>query len=453
MQPQLLRSKKTFLSIAAWKVRLTLWGGALLVGLVATFFAEASERANRLFTSLIALSPFLPLLVTPLGLMAVAWLTNKFFPGAQGSGIPQTLAALESRTIEGVRERVLTLRIAAGKVLLTFIGLLSGASIGREGPSVHVGAAMMHSAGSWMKFPPHYMERALILSGGAAGVAAAFNTPLAGIVFAIEEMGRSFEERTNGVMLTAVILAGITSLIVLGNYNYFGTTTAELGGFHDWVVIPVCGIAGGLLGGAFSQTLIIGSRKLAPLMRAKPLHVAGVCGFVVALVGLLSGNLSYGTGYAEANAIVSTGASPEPLYPLYKFLASAASYLSGIPGGIFAPSLATGAGLGADVASWFPGVSAAAITILGMVAYFTGVVQAPITAFVIVMEMTDNHNILLPLMATAFIANAVSKIVCPEPIYRALASAFLSSPHRERESSESETANTEKKPERADMVK
>jgi H+/Cl- antiporter ClcA len=398
--------------------------------------------------------------VTPLGLMAVAWLTIKVFPGSQGSGIPQTLAALENTpAVEQIRAQVLTLRIAVGKVLLTIIGLLSGASIGREGPTVHVGAAMMHSLGKWMRFPPHYMERALILSGGAAGIAAAFNTPLAGIVFAIEEMGRSFEERTNGVMLTAVILAGITSLIVLGNYNYFGSTTAELGSFRDWVVIPACGVAGGLFGGFFSQSLIIGSRKLAPIMRTKPLHVAGVCGFIVALVGLLSGNLSYGSGYAEANAIVASGVSPEPLYPLYKFLASVASYLSGIPGGIFAPSLATGAGLGAELANWFPEVSAAAIIILGMVGYFTGVVQAPITAFVIVMEMTDNHTMLLPLMATAFIANTISKIICPEPIYRALASAFLSPPEPAPENPETDTAqknsetDTAQKPEQPEGVK
>ncbi|HEY0635116.1 MAG TPA: chloride channel protein [Gammaproteobacteria bacterium] len=425
MRQQLHRSKRTLLSSTAWRVRLALWGGALLVGLAATFFAEASEYANHLFNQLLTISRFLPLIVTPLGLMAIAWLTLKLFPGAAGSGIPQTLAALEARAAEGVRERVLTLRIAAGKVLLTFLGLLSGASIGREGPSVHVGAALMYSMGKWMRFPPHYMERALILSGGAAGIAAAFNTPLAGIVFAIEEMGRSFEERTNGVMLTAVILAGITSLVVLGNYNYFGSTDAHLDSFSDWVVIPVCGVAGGIIGGLFSQILIVASRYLAPISRAKPFHVAGICGFVVALLGVLSGGLSYGTGYAEANTIVTSGTVPDPLYPLYKFLATVASYLSGIPGGIFAPTLATGAGLGADLASWFPGVSIAAVTMLGMVGYFTGVVQTPITAFVIGMEMSDNHTMLLPLMATAFIASTVSKLICPEPIYRALARNFL----------------------------
>jgi H+/Cl- antiporter ClcA len=110
-----------------------------------------------------------------------------------------------------------------------------------------------------------------------------------------------------------------------------------------------------------------------------------------------------------------------------KMLATTFSYLSGIPGGIFAPSLATGAGVGVELAHWMPAVPAAAIIILGMVGYFTGVVQTPITAFVIVMEMTDNHALLLPLMATAFLAFVTSRLVCPDPIYRALARNFLPS--------------------------
>jgi H+/Cl- antiporter ClcA len=108
-----------------------------------------------------------------------------------------------------------------------------------------------------------------------------------------------------------------------------------------------------------------------------------------------------------------------------KMLATLFSYLSGIPGGIFAPSLATGAGLGAQIAGWLPNLPVSAVIILGMVGYFTGVVQTPITAFVIVMEMTDNQDLLLPLMATAFVAYVTSRLVCPKPIYRVLALGFL----------------------------
>lgn len=425
--------KWKILSATAWKIRIALWGGAVLVGLAATLFALAAEEADHFFSGLSESDPLLAAAISPLGLMLIAWLTHRFFQGAQGSGIPQTLATMEVRTRDRLRERILSVRVIIGKIVLTVLGLFSGASIGREGPTVHIGAAIMFTMGKWVRFPPHYMERALILGGGAAGVAAAFNTPLAGVVFAIEEISRSFEERTNGIVLTAVVFAGVTALAIQGNYNYFGSSDAIFTGWEDWLAIPVCGVIGGLLGGLFSQTLIAGSRRLAPYYRRHPVRVAGLCGLAVSAIGLLSAGASYGTGYLEATAIIRDNAMADPLYPFYKMAATVASYLSGIPGGIFAPSLSVGAGLGADMTYLLPGASASLVIILCMVAYFTGVVQTPITAFVIVMEMTDNHDLILPLMATAFIAKGVSRLVCPRPIYRVLAAAFLSSIAPQRE--------------------
>jgi len=417
-------SGKSLLSPDAWKIRILFWFGAVIVGLIASGFAIISEHANEGFNFLVGISPYLPLAVCPLGLMLVSWLTVKFFPGSQGSGIPQSIAALQMVEHRS-RSAVLSFRIAFGKILLTLLGLLSGASIGREGPTVHIGAAIMFSLGRFARFPHHYMDKGLILAGGAAGIAAAFNTPLAGILFAVEEMGRSFEERTSGVLLTAVFLAGITAIIVQGNYTYFGSTDAALGTSQLVLPILICGIAGGALGGLFSTVLIRGSRRLAPYMQRRPAVVALVCGLGIATVGLLSDNTSYGTGYDQARAIITGSSAMPDSYPLTKMLATIFSYLSGIPGGIFAPSLATGAGLGAEIAGWLPSLPVSAIIILGMVGYFTGVVQTPITAIVIVMEMTDNQGLLLPLMATAFVAYVTSRLICPEPIYRELAASFL----------------------------
>ena len=418
------KSSQSLLCPDAWKIRILFWSGAVIVGLVATGFALSTEFVDHSFHQLIQSSPYLPLVICPLGLMLVSWMTRRFFPGSQGSGIPQSIAALQMIDHTS-RTAVLSFRIAFGKILMTLIGLLSGASIGREGPTVHIGAAIMFSLGRFAKFPHHYMDKGLILAGGAAGIAAAFNTPLAGILFAVEEMGRSFEERTSGVLLTAVFIAGITAISIQGNYTYFGSTDASLETSQFLLPIIVCGLVGGLLGGLFSTVLIHGSRRIAPLMKRRPLVIAAVCGLGIAIVGLLSGNTVYGTGYEEAQALI-TGTSTAPDgYPAYKMLATVFSYLSGIPGGIFAPSLAAGAGVGAELTHWLPGIPASAIIILGMVGYFTGVVQTPITAFVIVMEMTDNHDLLLPLMATAFIAYGTSRLVCPTPIYRILALGFL----------------------------
>ncbi len=418
------RSGKSLLSPDAWKIRILFWSGAVLVGLIASGFAIVSERANEGFHHLVGISPYLPFIVCPLGLMLVSWLTVKFFPGSQGSGIPQSIAALQMVDHRS-RSAVLSFRIAFGKILLTLLGLLSGASIGREGPTVHIGAAIMFSLGRFARFPHHYMDKGLILAGGAAGIAAAFNTPLAGILFAVEEMGRSFEERTSGVLLTAVFIAGITAIVIQGNYTYFGSTSAALETSQFILPILVCGVVGGLMGGLFSTALIQGSRRIAPYMKRKPALVALVCGLGIATAGLLSDSTAYGTGYDQARAIITGEAMLPDNYPLMKMLATIFSYLSGIPGGIFAPSLATGAGLGAEIAHWLPTLPVSAIIILGMVGYFTGVVQTPITAFVIVMEMTDNQALLLPLMATAFVAYGTSRLVCPRPIYRELALSFL----------------------------
>jgi H+/Cl- antiporter ClcA len=145
----------------------------------------------------------------------------------------------------------------------------------------------------------------------------------------------------------------------------------------------------------------------------------------LAIIGILSGGTIYGTGYYEARQILEGADNLPATFGILKMLATIVSYFSGIPGGIFAPSLAVGAGFGANLSSFFPAVPIGAIVTLGMVGYFAGVVQAPITAFVIVMEMTDNHAMIIPLMATALLAYGVSHLICPAPLYKTLSNRFL----------------------------
>ena len=424
--PSAKRFRHELFSPRLWLRRLAFWGGAVAVGGAAVLFAIGAEHANDFHRRLIELSPFLPLLVTPLSFAGIAWITRRYFQGAQGSGIPQTIAALEH---EGVRAKVLSLRIAIGKIFLTLVGLMGGASIGREGPTVQIGAAIMHTFGRLARFSRADVERSLILAGGAAGVAAAFNTPLAGIVFAIEEMSRSFEQRTSGTILTAVIIAGVTSMAVMGAYPYFGYNSASLPLDNAWIAVVVCGVGGGLLGGLFSRMLIAGARglpgRLGSAMREQPIAFAAACGIVLALIGLVSGSTTYGTGYHEARSVIEGHAEVPEAYGILKMAATVVSYFSGIPGGIFAPSLAVGAGFGINAAQIMPYVPAGAVILLSVVAYFAGVVQAPITAFVIVLEMTENHAMVLPLMAAALLASGTSRLVCKQPLYKALALGFL----------------------------
>lgn len=417
------KTHRQVFSFKKWKMRTLFWSFAIIVGIVAALFALGSNVTDHFYHYLHQNYPVIAYMLPPLGLALIAWLTRNVFIGTEGSGIPQAIAALSMKN-NLARNSVLSLKLAAGKILLTCLGLLSGASIGREGPTVHVGASIMYSLRHFRYFRGQKMIKALILAGGAAGISAAFNTPLAGIIFAIEEMSRSFEEKTSNTLLIAVVLAGLTALMILDQYTYFGSTNAVLPLSSAWIAVIVLGVVGGVLGGGFSSLLIYGTQKIASTIQQYPVRVAFSCGVLLSFIGFLSDGQTFGTGYIEAKNLV-TGGAADLSFTFYKFLATIVSYLSGIPGGIFAPSLSIGAGVGSVLADFIPNSTSSAIVILGMVAYFTGVVQTPITAFIIVMEMTDNSGMLMPLMATALIAKSVSRVVCPVPIYEAMAKFYI----------------------------
>ena len=318
-------------ALAEWRRRLVFWGGAIAVGAVAVLFAKASDAAMHLFTDMRSSLPWWPWVAAPAGLAFSAWLTLRVFIGAEGSGIPQTIAALSLPT-EQARDRLLSVRIATGKILLTVLALACGASIGREGPTVQVGAAIMHSLRRYARFAAADVDRGLILAGGAAGVAAAFNTPLAGVVFAIEELWRSFEPRTSATILAAVIIAGVTSVAVLGNYTYFGSTNAVMSDARTWLAVPFCGLVGGLAGGLFSRALVgLGAGlpgALQSLRDRRPIAFAAACGVLIAALGWISAGTTYGTGYGEAKLLLQNEALPSMGFALFKALATLVSYVS-----------------------------------------------------------------------------------------------------------------------------
>jgi H+/Cl- antiporter ClcA len=410
-----------------WQKRALFLIGGLIVGACAVAFAVLADLAQDGFHWLLQLSSYLPLAVTPLGLAVSVYAARRWFPNSGGSGIPQAIAAREL-TDQAARGRLVSLWVSAGKILLTLLGLLCGAAIGREGPTVQVGASVMFALG---RLSPR-RQPGLILAGAAAGVAAAFNTPLAGIVFAVEEMSRSFESRTSGLIISTVIAGGLVSLAILGNYAYFGTTVMALHGTQPWLAVGLCGVVGGLLGGCFSWLVVaVAGRPGAPweAIRRRPVLSAAVFGLGVAVCGVLSHDSTYGTGYAQVEAMLSGQAPPPLSFGLLKLLASLFSAASGAPGGIFSPSLAVGAGIGQDLGELLTQVPLGTMALLGMVGYFSGVVQAPITAFVIVTEMSHGETVVVPLMIASLIGFAVSRLICREGIYHALAHNFVRAAH------------------------
>jgi len=404
--------------------------GAILVGLVALLFADMANEAIDLFKRYVASIWWLPLIVTPLGVVVIAVATRRFTPEGRGSGIPQVIAATADP--EPSLASLISLRVGIAKLLMTAAGLLAGASVGREGPTVQVSAAIMARVHRLFRVP---ITAGVIIAGGAAGVAGAFNTPLAGVAFAIEELANAFEQRVALLVMTAILIAGITSLGVAGDYIYFGTMPATIGLGRTLVIAPVSGILGGLSGGLFARLVLAITynrrRYLGPLAR-RPVTWALLCGIAIALIGIYT-QVTWGTGYAEAKAAIE--GAPESLwFGPGKFVATLLSTVAGLPGGIFSPSLATGAGVGNLLCLLFPNDPRGAVVLLGMVAYFTGVVRAPLTAVIIIVEATASRGMILPLFASALIADSSARLVCKDKLYHALAREFLSraEPPRER---------------------
>ncbi|WP_374528855.1 chloride channel protein [Novosphingobium sp.] len=420
---QALRSGKAELADARRRIATLL--GAVLLGLVAILFAKLGDFAQSLFQTVRADQPYVPMLLTPAAFGLFAWLTTKLSPESRGSGIPQVIAAVQS-PVRAARGPLVSLRTAFIKFWLTLGMLLVGGSVGREGPTVQISAAIMVWTHRLMRVR---VTAGVLIAGGAAGVAAAFNTPLAGVAFAIEELASAYEQRVTMLVMGAVMVAGMVSLGVSGDYVYFGVTHDVLGVKSVLLLAPIAGIVGGVAGGLFSLVLVAFAQQSSPLVRllsGQRVVFAIGCGAVVAAVGLLTNGATWGTGYAITRGMIEGhGDGGGSLFGLAKFVTTAATAISGAPGGIFAPSLSAGAGLGQMLTALLPNEPAGAVVLLGMAGYFVGVVRAPLTAVIIIMETTASRGMILPLFATALIADFVSARVCPEKLYHALSHAFM----------------------------
>jgi H+/Cl- antiporter ClcA len=411
-----------------WRQYGVFWLGAIAVGLIAVLYARLIDWGYEAFRTMQHQHVWLPLILTPAVAALSVWLTRTFFRGAEGSGIPQVIATLHTNTSE-TGSRLLTFRILAGKIAVSFLAIVGGFTIGREGPTVQVGAALMFNLRRLYPRSNALIERQLVLAGAAAGLSAAFNTPLAGIVFAIEELTRSFEARASGVLITAIIIAGVIALGLNGNYTYFGTI--QIGAHFPSVLavaVVLTAIVTGIAGGIFSWLLLNTARWIpAPLRQLhgeRPVAFAALCGLVIAVAGLISGGTTFGSGYAEARGLLDGTEHLSMFYPLLKMISMVGSYLPGIPGGIFAPSLSIGAGFGNVLHMVFDDMQLQMLIALAMVGYLAAVTQSPITSFVIVMEMINGHALVISLMATALISSRVSRVFAP-PLYESLAQRYM----------------------------
>lgn len=405
--------------------------GGLGIGVAASVFTALSQMAHHALHRWVEAAPYLPLLVMPAAFALILWVTRKFFRAAQGGGIPQTLATLE-KVDPDFRQGLLSFKNACAKVVLTPLGQLCGAPVGREAPMIYVGAAILYTCSRYLPHHWHHrwLDQHFILAGAGAGLAAAFSTPIAGVVFVIEELVRFRTQRAALMLLILVtVIASFASNALITHSSFFGHSSSLLALSQHWLEILVCGVVCGFAGGLFSRAMLNPGRLLpAALERLRtqaPIRFAALCGLVIAVMGVLSQNTIYGSGAQEAQQLmVNAGALPMT-YALLKFAATLLVFFSGIPGGIFAPSLAIGAGIGANLALLFTHLPSDALILLCIAGFFAGMVQAPLTACIIVMEMNRSADLALPLLAVSLIAWVCAKQVCREPVYHALARRFL----------------------------
>ena len=412
-----------------WTGRGVVMAFAALAGLTVVVFTWLTEHALAYFFALEKSYWWSPLLWTPACTAAIVWITRRYVPGAAGSGIPQVMAALTPEVSPDASSLYVSLKLTFTKMVLTAWGLLAGLSIGREGPSVQIAAGVMHHARRWLPTKSQVNAHGLLLAGGAAGIAAAFNTPLGGIMFAIEELARKPEQRSNGLTLAAIVFAGLIAVSVYGNSTYFGVIRVE--NLSMALLLPglLVGVCSGVAGGLFARLMVMSRAGksadwFSQLRRKAPVRFAAGCGLAVAVLGVVSHGDTFGSGYSHTRDMLEGHGESSALYVLLKFMATWITAWSGVPGGLFAPSLAIGGALGNDIAQLTTYANAPTLIALGMAGFLAAVTQAPLTAFIIVMEMVDGHGLVLSLMASALVASGVSRLISA-PLYSALAELQL----------------------------
>jgi H+/Cl- antiporter ClcA len=387
-----------------------------VAGAAAVGFGRLCDRAAGIHAALAQASPIAGLAVLPIGLVLAAWIARRFAPHAGGGGVAQVIAAADDTRPRRADPRI-ALRTALIGAVLCLLLFASGASIGPEGPTVLIGAAIATAVVG----PRGPGRRALLAAGGGAGLAAAFNTPLAGVVFAAEELTPGLQRRGARVVLLAVAVAAAAAWRMKGDFIYFGEIRIEALG-SAWFAAPVAGAAAGLAGGLFAAALkhLAGPRPgaLGRWRAQRPLLFSMACA-AVAVAAAAAGS-TYGTGSPEARDLIS-GAPGGAAFAGLKWAATLAAVSAGGPGGLLAPVLSVGAGVGAALAGLLPFAARSDVAVLGMAGSLAGVSQSPFTSAVLVMELTREPAMAGPLIVAAVTAQMVSMRVSGRPLYDTLA--------------------------------
>jgi CIC family chloride channel protein len=411
--------------------RRRLFPRAALVGLGAGLLAvafrfllqggeETRERLYHLAHGWGAAGIIAPALFSALTALLAVALSRIYAPETAGSGIPHLKSVLHRIRDQDWR------RVILAKLLGGTLAIGGGLALGREGPTLQMAGATGDAVGRLLKSPVR--ERlTLIAAGAGAGLAAAFNAPLAGLVFVLEEVQRDFRRTVFGAAFLAAAVADVVTRVACGQDPIFDIPAYAAPPVAALPAFALLGAVAGALGVVFNKSLLAGLRLFAPLKGGRLLAAAGGVGALVGVTGWWFPDL-IGTGHHLAERVLhgEMALALVPAYFLARYALTMASYSSGAPGGIFAPLLVLGSmiGLGfgqvTDLLAPDLVPEAGVFGVVGMAAYFTGIVRAPLTGVVLIVEMTGSYELMLPLLAACFCAYAAANALRDLPIYEAL---------------------------------
>ncbi len=409
------------------------WIGSVITGFFAVLYAQVFAWGENLMNFIFDWHAWMIFIIAPVGFVLSWWLVKEFAPNAKGSGIPHVMAAVELANPKEHKKirSLLSIKIIFFKILSSVILVIGGGAVGREGPTIQIAGSVFRKVNEYLpEWWPKISKKNMIMTGAAAGLAAAFNTPLGGIVFAVEELSKTHINYFKTALFTAVIIAGLTAQTLAGSYLYLGyPKTNDVSLMVMFPIILVAAVAG-ILASQLSVIMlrINGWKKKTLKTDQANIIFLIVCALIIASIAYFINREILGSGKEIMERVLFTKDKHEDWYvPVLRMLGPALSFTSGGAGGIFAPALTAGASIGSVIsgAIHLTPNETNVVVLAGMVAFLTGITRAPFTSAIIVLEMTDRHSLIFHLMLAGMVSSIASILVSRHSLYDVLKINFL----------------------------
>lgn len=403
---------------------LPFWLASLLTGVIAVLYTKLFQFAENGAVYFYQQAHWYLFILTPVCFLLSVFIVQRFSPYAKGSGIPQVTAAIELSSPKGnlLVDQLLNLKIIAVKIISSCIMALGGGIIGREGPTIQIAGSIFRKVNRWLpEWWPKISKRNMIMTGAAAGLAAAFNTPLGGIVFAMEELTKTHISFYKTAIFSAVIIAGLTAQSILGPYLYLGYPAVNHLSFSVFPVVILVAIVCGFFSSVMCKLILrIIKWKASLQSNWKVILYIICCALFVAGMGYFTDHRSLNSGKELMTELLFTSDKYAHWYtPLLRMAGSVFSFTTGAAGGVFAPALSSGATIGSVFSGWLElsGPNSNIVMLAGMVAFLTGITRSPFTSAILVLEMTDGHHVIFHLMLAAMVSNLVAYFIEKHSFY------------------------------------